>query len=341
MDTRNEQIDFLRFAGLVIIIFAHVSAPKILLMPGAFAVPLMVVVSAMSYLLSEGKNKSYMTYFWSRIKRLILPTWCFLILYFAVIYFFKIEYSELNFSTVLETFFLLDGIGYVWIIRVFLLVALVAPFLVKFNNSFKSDSKYLLTLLGLFALHSIMLFFTEELRGEGVYKYASYIIDYIIPYSLIFAFGLRFQTLSLNTLKTIALLCLLGSIALGTFYYLSYDELKSFFHYKFPPQAFYLFYSIFGVIVTYILSGYIWPIIKNIGELRNVVLFMARNSLWIYLWHIPIVTFLSSNFIFEFFVTLVGASLITYIQVKFINDVMCPRIQNDKLKYNLKVIFRG
>ena len=341
MSSRNEKIDFLRFSGLALIIFAHVFAPLILRQPGSFAVPLMVVVSAMSYLLSQGKDKSYLAYFWSRIKRLVFPTWIFLSAYFSVLFLFKIENDFLNLKSGIETYLLLEGIGYVWIIRVFLLVALVAPFLMKFNDSIKGDGKYLLILFGLFILHSITYILTQDYYSDDVYKYFFYIVGYIVPYSLIFAFGLRFESFSANMLKIIVAVCFALFVAVGALHYIQEGQIQSFYHYKYPPQAFYILYSMVAVIIFYGISGYVWPYIRKITAVRNVVLFSARNSLWIYLWHIPIVTFLDINFMVEYIITFAGAVLVTFLQVKLLENVIVPKVKSKNLQYNLKIMLRG
>ncbi|MBX2834034.1 MAG: acyltransferase family protein [Micavibrio sp.] len=80
---RDQTLDFMRLIGLTLIIFAHVKAPYVLIQLRSFDVPLMVMVSALSFSISfSGKSISYGAYVWSRIKRLVFPVWIFLSLYF-------------------------------------------------------------------------------------------------------------------------------------------------------------------------------------------------------------------------------------------------------------------
>ncbi len=46
---RDTRIDFLRFVGLIMIIFAHVNPPAVLFQLRNFDVPLMVLISGVSF----------------------------------------------------------------------------------------------------------------------------------------------------------------------------------------------------------------------------------------------------------------------------------------------------
>ena len=77
---RDRRVDILRFIGLAMIILAHVSPPPFLFQLRNFDVPLMVLLSAISYGLSYKPTETYPMYFWKRIKRLVFPVWLFLTL---------------------------------------------------------------------------------------------------------------------------------------------------------------------------------------------------------------------------------------------------------------------
>lgn len=124
----NEKIDLLRFIGLAMIIFAHVNPPSILLQLRTFDVPLMIIVSAMSFSLGY-KDEPYIQYLWKRIKRLVFHVWIFLTGYFLTILIFSPSAKVLNFKTLFDSYFFFGGIGYVWIIRIFILLALTIVFI--------------------------------------------------------------------------------------------------------------------------------------------------------------------------------------------------------------------
>ena len=85
---RIASIDFLKTVGLLCIILAHVGAPDWLMMIRSFDVPLMVILSALlagrSYAKHARTGKTVLSYYAARVKRLVLPTWIFLTLFFAI-----------------------------------------------------------------------------------------------------------------------------------------------------------------------------------------------------------------------------------------------------------------
>ncbi len=102
-----------------------------------FDVPFMVVISG--YLFSKSRlsyqkdNISILDYLYSRIRRLVYPTWMFLTIFFAgsflVSKLLGIDFIKIN--TIIRSYLLIDGIGYVWIIRIYLIVGFFGPLLVK------------------------------------------------------------------------------------------------------------------------------------------------------------------------------------------------------------------
>lgn len=135
---RNRNIDFLRFVGLSLIILAHVYPPNLIFQIRSFDVPLMVFISGLVY--ADRQIDDYKLFIVHRIKRLYFPVGIFLAAYFSLIYglkvFLRVDFG-ITFRQVIESFLLMEGIGFVWIIRVFLLIAIVTPFLIRVNHWFR------------------------------------------------------------------------------------------------------------------------------------------------------------------------------------------------------------
>lgn len=80
---RDISIDLLRFVGLSCIIFAHINAPFVLNQLRCFDVPLMLFVSGLTCF---GKSiPDYFYYMLNRAKRLLIPTWSFLFIWFVAV----------------------------------------------------------------------------------------------------------------------------------------------------------------------------------------------------------------------------------------------------------------
>ena len=129
MQNRDLSIDLLRFLGLTMIVLVHVNPPFWLTQFRSFDVPMMVFVSGLT--VARKEVSSYVGYIVKRTKRLVIPVWTFLAFYllgFYYLQFWILPDQYLTGRMILRSFLLLDqSIGYVWIIRVFLLIMLLPP----------------------------------------------------------------------------------------------------------------------------------------------------------------------------------------------------------------------
>ncbi|HID69714.1 MAG TPA: acyltransferase, partial [Desulfobacterales bacterium] len=126
---RNTNLDFLRFIAISCIILAHMGIPTIIFQARNFDVPLMVLLSGISFSLYSSKSySSYPSYLYSRFIRLIIPTWIFLVFYNSMIWAGNNDIPS-TYNLCLQ-FSLIGGsdIG-IWIIRIFFSMAIIAPFL--------------------------------------------------------------------------------------------------------------------------------------------------------------------------------------------------------------------
>ncbi|MGQ2966377.1 MAG: acyltransferase family protein [Methylophilus sp.] len=339
---RDDRIDILRFIGLSMIILAHVDPPGLLFQLRNFDVPLMVLVSAMSFSLSYKANEPYPAYVWKRIKRLVFPVWSFLTVYFLTIFAFNPGSGELDPTTVLTSYGLLEGIGYVWIIRVFLLVALISPLLFRWHQNTERDSRYFtvlaLSLLAYETLRYCSLPYIQPGAGELV----SSVLLYLIAYGLIFAIGLRMGRLSTRQLYTLALLSLSICLLAGMWLFFLHGEFIPTQSLKYPPSVYYFSYAVFISVLLWTHSAGIDHSIERL-KLKPLVLFIARNSIWVYLWHIPLIKTIENidtHFLLKYLIAFSVAVALTYAQVKLVGHGL-NHIKSDACRKNIKMIFTG
>ena len=174
---RIAYIDFLKFVGLTGIIIAHVGSPKWMMMARSFDVPLMVILSSIlgvsSFKKYDGKKNGLFRYYSSRIKRLVIPTWTFLVFYFLLMSiamkgFKSIEYYIASFCLTRY------GVGYVWVILIYLYSAMLIPLYSGIGFSFKPT----LCLLFVYVVYEIAYFY--KIGTDN--KIIDTTIYYIIPY---------------------------------------------------------------------------------------------------------------------------------------------------------------
>lgn len=311
---RDVSIDILRFIGLSLIILAHVSPPDALLQIRCFDVPMMLFISGLTM---RGKAAKFS---WSYIKhrtlRLLIPVYSFLTAYFILI--FALQNAGLDFGVTLRhcisSYLLLDGIGFIWIIRVFLLVALLTPCLIWIAH--KCSTKEL------FAICAFSAIGLDCLIREGVMMEYLLIRDflyYAIGYSIPLLCALKASQLNLKGLSMAALFffCLLAAQYAIVVRTIGGGNYLMFNNFKYPPQAYYIFYGIFVSLFSYIL------IIRcNIYKALTIFSFVGCNTIWIYLYHIPIIQLtghIGLPWFVRYIVVYVLAFSLCYIQVTIVN----------------------
>lgn len=277
---RDNNVDLIRFIGLSLIILAHIQPPNIILNLRTFDVPLMIFVSGMThYKKSPSFSFEYISH---RFKRLVFPVWIFLTIYFIPIILLKSVGIDLglNFRHILGSYLLLDGIGYVWIIRVFLLIALLTPFLIEIKNS--------ITFIALYsAFISLYLVLTFNDVGYNVDIIRDWLY-YVVGYSFLFLLGVRIKNYSKKDVAIFMIVILFLFIVQSIVDLYQLKEVSPLlFHindFKYPPTNIYILYGIMMCILVYAIIYY-----KKRSHLNTLICFISRNSIWIYLWHIPFV----------------------------------------------------
>ena len=319
---RDLRIDFLRFLGLSLVILAHIQAPFTLTQIRSFDVPLMVFVSGLT---ASGKSISnYWQYIWKRTKRLVVPVWLFLALYltvFSILQRFVLPEPYLTDRMVLRSFLLLDeSIGYVWIIRVFLLVMLITPLVVQVSVKVKSDFVYCTIIMVLLFLDQFFVHLSAHLNSrlaaEVIEDYIVYGVAYIVPFSL----GVRLKDVSKKSM------ILYGCFLLFVFILLCLNSLKTGHNpvgisaeYKFPPRPYFIVY---GSLISVLL----WTTKKWWGRITNnrITSFIGQNTIWIYLWHIPFALFATvfmHNWFFKYVFVFGLAFLFFWVQYKVVKKI--------------------
>ena len=329
-------IDYLRGLGILLIILAHVCKNPYIMQLRNFDVPLMVVISGYlaieSYKKFMNKDRSILKYYWKRTVRLLIPTWIFLTVFFLII---KIAFINKTYpydtSQILRSFLLIDGIGYVWVIRVYLMCAYITPLILYFNEKIKNDRLKLLIGITIYIIYELFVYF----KINKLNPLFEFIIAYIIPYGLIYSLGMISRKINYkrNTLISIIFLIIfiISFIIINSINGLFQSTQTM----KYPPRIYYISYALF---VTFLLLG-ILPKIK-LKEIK-VITFCSRASLWIYLWHILLLkitspNILAINWLIRYLIVIIGSVTITYIQNK-----MVDLLEKKKINPNMLKVFRG
>lgn len=331
--SRYAIIDILRFLGISLIILAHVNPPILLMNLRCFDVPMMLFVSGLAY--SNKRSNFSISFIAHRIKRLIIPVYIFLSFYFIVVfalkYFLRIDFGITK-EHVVGSYLLMNGIGYVWIIRVFLLIGIITPLLQKFNETILGTRTYMCFIL-------FFLLIQEILTENGAGLTSIFIRDYVYymtGYSIIFMIGLRImngqQLWKWNIFGV--------SIFLLSVCYIIIDHssggginISSAIHinnYKYPPQTYFIAYgSMMSIFVYAILKKYSF-------NYPRIFLLIGQNTIWIYLWHIPLIQLtglFDINWIIRYIIVYILSISVCMLQVFVVAKLEIKYPYNKFLKY--------
>ncbi|ACN15088.1 putative O-actetyl transferase [Desulforapulum autotrophicum HRM2] len=324
---RNNNLDLLRTIGLLGVILAHVSPPDIVMQLRTFDVPLMVFVSGIAYGISNDNQSASVLYYRHRLLRLLAPTWTFLLVFFSYFWIVDIVTNDHYITSylIINSLFLRGGgIGYLWIIKVFLLVAISSPIIQYVNKRIQNNFIYYfficMLLILYFYLTDIKIANNIEFQNSLFRILVNEYLFYIIPYSLIFAVGLRISILPKNQIIILFLFTLISYVFVSRINVENvFSNINAF---KYPPQS---FWTIYGLMISILL--YLFLTYGNMHlQFHKLIFFMSSSSMWIYLWHIFLlknwnhgtghIPDFAKNYFVKFLVLTVLASLITYLQKK-------------------------
>ncbi|WP_207694648.1 hypothetical protein DOK67_0000438 [Enterococcus sp. DIV0212c] len=306
---RDTRIDFLRMSAIFLIMLAHVSPPVTIFIARTFDVPLMAFLLGMSFYLSK-KRGNYFVYVAKRFKRLVIPAWKFLTLFFIVmwiLFIFSPNPFPYPLSTIYTSYNLTGGIGYVWVIGVFFVIAIFSPIIYAFSKKFKRFVQRQVVLL-------LLLFFQSLLCKTNIVASQNPLV-YQLPiytgYAIMCLAGI--WAVQQNKEKNI----FWGFSYLLFFIILSFtNSFISLQEAKYPPQ---LYYLVYGISVSTLLFALVSnDTIRKFCDQKWIV-WLSSHSLEIYYWHITVIIFFSYYFTqidwkMKYFIVAITAIFFTAIQ---------------------------
>lgn len=342
---RNGIIDVLRFLGLSLIILAHTNPNEYIFQLRNFDVPLMFIVMGMSYNITSSKQRTKVSYITSRFRRIILPTWIFLALIFTACYlcYLTFNLSKFHFTQyeILSSFSLARGIGYVWVIRLFFAVSVIAVLAPKRIYQVNIFVIYLASFLVIAMSDNLLGDWYKEIDHRNDILLLGSFYSNVIPYTLIFLIGTKLLNCTSKQLYLLLLISLLIFSVVVVYNFLMSSTLYPTQTDKYPPGIYYISYSFFMSLLSLIAIRKI-KLIYNLANIKAVI-FISSNSIWIYLWHIVFVMITDKTsiwFIWRYLLVYTCAIIIFLIQHKLIT-LWTKKLNDVKIKKIITSIFTG
>jgi hypothetical protein len=82
-------------------------------------------------------------------------------------------------------------------------------------------------------------------------------------------------------------------------------------------------------------------LISRFDFVKRVMMFVAENSIWIYLWHIPLLKLIDANFFVKYIFVLSIAVVIASLQVWVVKNIVLIHISHEQRRKNIKMILTG
>lgn len=292
---RDIHIDILRCIGLLLVILAHIPINETIKSIRSFDVMLLVFIAGMSFVKSETNNFKYKQYLIGRIKRLCIPTWITLAFIFALASVLcVIAHREYLYSVqqILESILFIGGmsggIGNVWIVRIYMLLALSTPIYIWIEKRIDNRSLICLFIFALTINEIVIYAFYSAgtLRGAIVEN----IVSSLLAYSVGFLSGARIakqKTYSFLKSELLVLLPIFIVVQIRLFVSGIGFAPNS---YKYPPH---LYYTLYGIIVSILLYILCYRITIKKDKIQTVIVWISKKSFDIYLSHTVILKLLS------------------------------------------------
>jgi len=332
---RDFSIDILRIISILLIFLAHTSLKDdphgILFNIRAFDVVAMVFASGLSFSKTyKGVHSvhDYLIYVKKRFIRLVIPAWIFVTTYVLFSFFmnFIIPNNNFELKKVLLSYSLISGIGYVWIVRIFFCIAIVAPFIKLFCERVKNYYFVFFVFLGLSSLLTIATHYSSSLAGI-----ASTIINILVipflSYSVVYLLAICYS--KMNVYQKVVCFSILLALTV-CFSILSGFNVD---FYKYPPSYLYLSYGCCCSIFLYEVISYIVKLVRletNCIVAKSIT-WLSKNSFLLYFVHLFFVFFIDNNVLIDnygiqFLIILFGTLLIS------IPISLCKMLINNYIK---------
>lgn len=312
---RSYYLDCLKVLATVCLFLAHVEAPFWLKEVRSFDVPLLVFISGILAADSYSRAKSGKSYIWKRVKRLAVPTWLFLVVFYACM---VLVGQTPNISDVIKSLLFQRDCGLaggVWIILVYLLCAVVTPLLLRF----KDQKSFWIAMALIYIGYEFLVTLTDAVNVRLIY----YTILTVVPYGTMMFLGIKFKEMTTSQRVGMGIVALAIYIGCQVFLYVQGSGYVSLGDYKYPARLYYLSYALPICVLLLMLGERFDSKLPRIA----LVTFISKHSLWIYLWQILLlatvnyVLKISDYWLLSLVVLLFGSCLITYVQNAIVNCI--------------------
>ena len=249
---RNCKYDILRGIGILLIVLAHVGSPEVLHQMRCFDVPLLIFISGLVIKLGSYKEETYIHYVKRRITRIVIPVWAFLVIYFIALFLLL----QLGFITtfptwdyIFKSFLFIGGISYVWIFRIFLLLTLMTPLIIRIGEGNIRSVLYVMLAI---ASCEIIKFKEPLYQSSSLLSFVLQdCITTVLGYSVLLLLGIIIRRMNNKQNRYLTLFVCMLFFAMIVYASFSGDNIQITPYYKYPPRLLFISYGALCSLILY------------------------------------------------------------------------------------------
>ena len=176
--------------------------------------------------------------------------------------------------------------------------------------------------------------------GEKFRNFFQNTILCVVPYAVLFALGLRIPQLNIRQMIIFMLLAFTAFAVAGSILWNASGAFVPTQEFKYPPSIYYLSYALGVSLLLWMVSDNILVLVKQLN-IYNPIMFIAQNTIWIYLWHIPLIEAINLEFYIKYPIVFALASGIAFLQIYIVKKVIIPKLKNQSNIRNLNYLLTG
>ncbi|HBQ8591383.1 TPA: acyltransferase family protein [Klebsiella pneumoniae] len=214
------------------------------------------------------------------------------------------------------------------LLKFFLIIAIFSPLYVRFNEH-KSGYALAFITLAMLLFSLLISSFSYGLNNKFLLHFLSDIFFPAVVYGSVFMLGYKVLGLKAKDKLFIFLFYIVVFIACLIFYYHLLGRFSDPQYFKYPPSLFYIAYSLSSIFIVM----WFFERIISFKEPLFIMKFISSNTIWIYLWHIPIVEYFHRyevpfNFVVKYLIAILLSVVITLIQVRWVRKTKIALLNN-------------
>jgi len=321
MKERNSTIDFLRGFAMLIMVVIHVTAfylsdknTSLIWDYVHFVVPIFTFCSAYLYFERKSDAPFNISYVIKRVKRLLIPYYIYLLVYFLFFLIFKNQ--PLNLMIILKQALLFGGRDLNWLVVLFLYFLFLLPF-IRFLSS---KPIYLWAFAFVSFASSIVLLFVKFPIHFRLIMW--------LPWSAIILFTYFFVS-SKNKDRFITISIIVGFLVyfFGRYLLAMQGKTLVFTENKYPPNIYYLAYGLFWISILYTFHNKLSIFVRPFQPFFD---FMSRHSYSLFFIHFFYLSIITTTFSYKkipwwgLSIFLLVISLITQMGLNYLLNLKKP-----------------